>query len=234
MKTYKVMIALAVSALMAACNYNSNVVFSYENSDGYSVGDATIEQPVDEIKVNWYNGSITICYADCDKIRIYEECDQPLSDTMVMRHHVDADGDLDIQFCKRGSYKHGRLAQLDKRLIIEVPHGMTFDEIEINTVNGNIKIDSVLSRDLSINTVNTVLEAFYPVLPDEIDVNSVNDNVTLSVPSVAGLTLEMQSVNADFTCDLPSRKEGKKTIVGDGRCDMEFNTVNGSLTIKEL
>lgn len=234
MKTFKILFALAASALMASCSLNANVDFNFDNPERYSVGDATIDKPVDEINVNWFSGAITICYADREGISIWEECDTNLDEPLRMRHYVDSDGDLDIQFCKNGKYRHGQLKGLNKRLFIEVPLGMTFDEIEINTVSGMIKIDSVLSRDLTVNTVNTALEAYYPVLPDDIEVNCVNDNITLYVPATAGMTIEMDAVNADLNCTLPVRKEGKKTIIGDGRCDMEVNAVNGSVNIKEF
>jgi hypothetical protein len=49
----------------------------------------------------------------------------------------------------------------------------------------------------------------------------------------AGMTIEMSGVSPDLICDLPSRKEGEKTIVGDGRCKVDADGVNVKLIVSE-
>ena len=54
------------------------------------------------------------------------------------------------------------------------------------------------------------------------------------VPETAGLTIEMSGIKPFLSCDLPSRKEGEKTIVGDGRCKVDADGVGIKLSIREL
>ncbi|MBR4506574.1 MAG: hypothetical protein IKP21_07355 [Bacteroidales bacterium] len=227
-------IAVMATMLLAACGENTKLKIEYDHPERYSVGDVTVEQPVGKIDVDWYNGTVTIRHADRDGLRVYEECDTVLSDSLRMRYRLSDDGTLDIRFCQSGSYRHGQLKRLNKRLIVEVPHGQTLAGIEIDMVGGVVRIDSVVSRELSIDAVNVTVEAQYTTLPDEIEVDGVNTKVLLLVPVTAGLTVDMDAVNTELNCELPVRKEDKKTIIGDGRCKVDVDAVNGSVNIKEL
>lgn len=234
MKTNRLLFVLLASALLAACNPNTKVVLNYDHSERYSVGDVTVGQPVSNIDVDWYDGTVTIRHADRDGLRVYEESDTVLSDSLRMRYRLSDDGTLDIRFCQSGSYRHGQLKRLNKRLIVEVPNGQILDGIAIDMVGGVVRIDSVVSRELSIDAVNVDVEAQYTTLPDEIEVDGVNTKVTMYVPPTAGLTIDMDAVNTKLNCDLPVKKEDKKTIIGDGSCKVDVDAVNGSVNIKEL
>ena len=235
MKTTRTILAVAIATLMVSCRYNGNVEFGYQHPDRYSVGDATIEQPISDISVDWFSGSVNICYSDNPEVRIYEEADTTLNDTLQMRHYVDEDGTLNIQFCKDGiSHKAKNLKKLQKRLTIEVPRSISLGEIEIDAVDVDVDIDSVLSRELTVDAVNSNVEAFYPTLPDEINIDGVNSKLTFHLPLTAGMTVKMDGVNTNFHSDLPVNKTGKKHILGDGTCELEIDAVNCSLDIKEL
>lgn len=226
---------LFVSLLLTSCRYNGNVKFGYHHSDRYSVGDATIEQPISDISVDWFSGSVNICYSDNPEVRIYEEADTTLNDTLLMRHYVDEEGKLNIQYCQNGiSLNTKKLRNLNKRLTIEVPRSIPLDEIEIDAVNVNVDIDSVASRELTVDGVNSNVKAFYPTLPDEIHIDGVNSKLVLHVPITAGMTVDMDGVNTDFQSDLPTGKTGKKHTLGDGKCKLDIDAVNCSLNIKTL
>jgi len=235
MKTTRTILAVAIVLLLASCRYNGNVKFGYQHPERYSAGDATIEQPISDISVDWFSGSVSICYSDAPEVRIYEEADTTLNDTLQMRYYVDEDGTLNIQFCQNGiSFSSKKLKKLQKRLTIEVPRSITLDEIEIDAVNVNVDIDSVVSRELTVDGVNSNVTAFYPTLPDEIHIDGVNSTLTIHVPPTAGMTIDMDGVNTDFQSDLPTGKTGKKHTLGDGKCEMDIDAVNCSLHIKEL
>lgn len=226
---------LLVSLLLSSCRFNGNVKFEYQHPDRYSVGDATIGQAISDISVDWFSGSVNICYSDNPEVRIYEEADTTLNDTLRMRHYVDEDGTLNIQFCQNGiSLNSKKLKKLQKRLTIEVPRSISLDEIEIDAVNVDVDIDSVVSRELTVDGVNSNVTAFYPTLPDEIHIDGVNSTLTIHVPPTAGMTVDMDGVNTDFQSDLPVGKTGKKHTLGDGKCELDIDAVNCSLHIKEL
>lgn len=238
MKHLRIITIVASLLLTSACHFSGGVSFDYQHPERYTTGDATLEQEINAISIDWFSGSIDILYSDHPGVSIREEADSTLNDTLRMRHYVDEDGTLNIQFCKNGiSLNTQKLKKLKKHLVIEVPRGRNLDEIEVDAVNADVNIDSVLSREVALDGVNATLNAFYPTLPKEINIDAVNSHLTLHVPPTAGMTIDMDGVNTDFQSELPVGKQGKrdkKIILGDGKCEVDIDAVNGSLNIKSL
>lgn len=229
-------VAMTATLLLAsACNFSSKARFDFQHPERYTIGNATFEQDIDKISIDWFSGDIDILYSDNPGVCICEKADTTLNDTLSMRHYVDEDGTLNIQFCKNGiTLSSKKLKNLKKRLVIEVPRGINLDEIEIDGVNTNVTIDSVLSREMNVDGVNATFKAFYPTLPEEINIDAVNTTLNLHVPPTAGMTIELEGVNTEFRSELPTGKSGNKTILGDGKCEVNIDAVNGNLNIKTL
>ena len=238
MKTYRVIIFAIVVALLASCSDNAKVKLTYEHPERYSIGNATIEQHVKSISIDWLCGEIDIRYSDNTELRIYEEISDSLSslaDSLRMRYYVDEDGELDIQYCGAGKFKYGDLNALSKHLFVEVPHGISLDEIDIDGVQSMVRVVEVQSRELTVDGVKVNVNAYYPdTLPDEIDLDGVSCLLAINVRPTAGLTIEMSGVKPQLSCDLPSMKEGDKTIVGDGQCKVDADGVSVKLCVGEL
>ena len=231
------LIALA-ACLMAGChiNYKGDMKYSYEHPERYQMGDAVLNQSINELDINWLEGDINIVYADHPEVRIYEKMDSVLDDSLRMHWYVNDEGCLDIQFCKSGFYKTKSLNNLGKHLTIEVPRGISLDEINFELVSASVKIDSVVSRELNVEGVAFDITANYPTLPDEINIEGVDSHLNLQSPSTAGMTIEMSGVKKSMNINSvrPTRKDGKKTIIGDGACKIDIEGVNCTLNINEL
>lgn len=237
----KIALISLLAGLMAGChtfNGKGDIKFSYDHPERYQAGDAVISQTVNEIDVTWVEGEIDIVYADHPEVRVYEKADSTLDDSLRMHWYVDDDGCLDIQFCKSGDYSVERLRNIDykKHLTIEVPRGTVLNEIDMSLVLSYVTIDSVASRELNVDGVWFSVIANYPTLPNEIDISGVDCNLTMQTPLTAGMTIEMSGVKKylNITSERPTRKEGKKTIIGDGACEIDIDGVNCTLNINEL
>lgn len=239
MKRIAFIIAVMASVLFAACGENTKIDIKYEHPERYSVGDATLNQPISGISVDWLCGEVDIVYTDDPAVRIHEEIQEgflPLTDSLRMRYYVDDEGTLEIQYIGPGKYRYGDMQNLRKHLVVEVPRGTVLDDIDIDGVETGVTVGQVLSRELTVDGVKVSVNADYPdTLPNEIDVDGVQCLLVLHVvPETAGLTIEMSGIKPFLSCDLPSRKEGEKTIVGDGRCKVEADGVDVHLSIREL
>ena len=227
------------TVLMVACGENTKIDIKYDHPERYSVGDATLQQPIRGISVDWLFGNMEILYTDDSAVRIHEEIQEgflPLTDSLRMRYYVDEEGELEIQYCGHGKYRYGDLKNIRKHLVVEVPRGTVLDEIDIDGVESGVIIENVLSREVKVDGVKVSVNANYrDALPDGIDIDGVQSLLVLHVvPGTAGLTIGMSGIKPWLTCDLPSRKEGEKTIVGDGRCKVEADGVGVKLSIREL
>ncbi len=239
MKRIAFIIAVMASMLFAACGENTKIDIKYEHPERYSVGDATISQPVSAISVDWLCGNVDIVYSDKPEVCIHEEIQEgflPITDSLRMRYYVDEEGELEIQYCGHGKYRYGDLKNIRKHLVVEVPRGKVLDEISIDGVETGVIVGQVLSRELTVDGVKVSVNADYPdALPNEIDIDGVQCLLALHVvPETAGLTIEMSGIKPFLSCDLPSRKDGEKTVVGDGRCKVEADGVDVHLSIREL
>ena len=239
MKRIAFIIAVMAGVLFAACGENTKIDIKYDHPERYNVGDATLNQPISGISVDWLCGDMEIVYTDDSAVRIHEEMQEgflPLTDSLRMRYYVDEEGELEIQYCGHGKYRYGDLKNIRKHLVVEVPRGKVLDEISIDGGETGVTVGQVLSRELTVDGVKVSVNADYPdTLPNEIDVDGVQCLLALHVvPETAGLTIEMSGIKPFLSCDLPSRKEGEKTIVGDGRCKVESDGVDVHLSIREL
>ncbi|MCR5588260.1 MAG: hypothetical protein K6F72_01460 [Bacteroidales bacterium] len=239
MKRIAFIIAIMASMLFAACGENTKIDIKYDHPERYNIGDVTMSQPISSISVDWVCGNVDIRYTDDTAVRIYEEIQEgflPLTDSLRMRYYVDEEGELEIRFCGPYKYRYGDIKNLRKHLNIEVPRGTELKDIDIDGLETGVVIENVVSRELTVDGVKINVNADYPdALPDEIDIDGVQCLLALHVvPETAGLTIEMPGIKPFLSCDLPSRKEGEKTIVGDGRCKVKSDGVDVHLSIREL
>lgn len=233
------LIAVMATVLMVACGENTKIDIKYDHPERYSVGDATLQQPISGISVDWLFGDMEILYTDDSAVRIHEEMQEgflPLTDSLRMCYYVDEEGELEIQYCGHGKYRYGDLKNIRKHLVVKVPRSTVLDDIDIDGVETGVVIENVASRKLTVDGVKVNVNANYPnTLPNEIDVDGVQSLLALHVvPETAGLTIEMSGIKPFLSCDLPSRKEGEKTIVGDGRCKVEADGVDVHLSVRKL
>ncbi len=239
MKTTRIIIVAMAIMLFAACGENTKIKIEFDHPERYSVGDATLSQPISGISVDWVCGDVEILYTDDSAVRIHEEMQEgflPLTDSLRMRYLVDEEGDLEIRFCGPHKYRYGDMKNLRKHLVVEVPRGMVLDDIDIDGLETGVVIEDVVSRELTVDGVKINVNAYYhDALPNEIDIDGLQCLLALHVvPETAGLSIEMSGIKPFLSCDLPSRKEGEKTIVGDGRCKVEADGVGIKLSIREL
>ena len=236
MKKIAIIFAMA-SLLFAACGENTKFEVKYDHPERYSVGDATLNQPISGISVDWVCGEVDIVYSDSPEVRIHEGIQEgflPLTDSLRMRYYVDEDGTLEIQYIGPGKYRYGDMKNIRKHLVVEVPRGTELKDIDIDGVDNRVRIEQVLSREVTVDGVKVNVNAHYPdTMPDEIGIDGVNCLLALYVQPSAGLTVEMSGLTPELRCDLPSRKEGEKTIVGDGGCKVDADGVNVKLIVSE-
>ena len=228
------LIAFLVVVLLCSCDGNTKVKIAYEHPECYSVGNATIMQPVNKISIDWVAGAVSIQYSNDNSFRIREESDSTLTDSLRMRYYIDEDGELEIKFCQNGNYRNGRLVNINKRLVVEVPHEASLDDVNIDMVDGLINYDSVWCHELNLDVVNVATTVWTPTLPDEINVDAVKATLRLFVANTAGVTLEMDGIKTSLDSKLPVRKEGKKTVIGDGHCRVDIDAVSSEVYINKL
>ena len=70
--------------------------------------------------------------------------------------------------------------------------------------------------------------------PKKIECNSASGDLILSLPEDCGFSCESDGLNVDFSSDFPTTIEDGRHVYGNGSCQINFDTLSGSLAIYKL
>ena len=128
-------------------------------------------------------------------------------------------------------------------------------KLDINTVNGGLKIDgatsaveartvngSIMARStggpVSASTVNGSIEAHMGAVGEkDLEFETVNGSIEVYVPDGLDAEIDMRTVNGGVTSDFPLTVSGKintrhmRATIGKGGRRLEFRTVNGGVRL---
>ena len=121
--------------------------------------------------------------------------------------------------------------------------------VKLDGVRGALKASSVNGRVQAINlggsaeieTVNGPIDVSFSTLgaQQNISCETVNGPITVRLPADAGVQLEASVVNGGIKCDFPLElggDKGRRSLsgkIGDGRAELDIETVNGSIHIEK-
>lgn len=137
------------------------------------------------------------------------------------------------------------------RFTVRVPEGVN---LAARTVNGSIKAAS-LQSDLFAQTVNGSIDLSTTgaakattvngsikaqigatTLQDDLEFNTVNGSITLVLPEGLNADIEASTVGGRVTTDIPltvsQRGRQARGVMGSGGAQIELNTVNGSVQLR--
>ena len=208
---------------------------SYEDTDEYSVGAASIKEKIDSLDINWISGSVRIEVYDGDAVELRETS---VSDTDDALRYVVRGGKLTVQYRKSSSWFSFFGHVSEKDLTVMVPRDMAADmkdvtvettsadisvtslsvneELRIDTVSGDVSLEDVTTKDLACGTVS-----------GEITAENLTA-VSVSIDTVSGDTHvggDVSKVEFDSTSgDLELHSTAKLSSV-------DTDTVSGDVTL---
>ena len=125
----------------------------FHNLGKYNTGNATIDEAISEIDVEWINGNVQILSTKSTGIQIHDNDngDHPLA-WRVYR------GTLYIVFCKHNSHFGSTQG---KDLIIEINENLIANlfEIDIDSFDSNVNISNLTLRNVEVDTDTGDIEA---------------------------------------------------------------------------
>lgn len=142
------------------------VSLSYEHADLYTadtVGCSATE--INEIEIEWINGSVEVKYADVENVSWKETYDFGDITEENMLHYWENDGRLYLRYCAPHYEDHGnwrwvlkenKRGQISKDLTVLLPINRHYDRITMKTVNGalTIHVPETLPFEAKVDKVN--------------------------------------------------------------------------------
>ena len=233
----------------------------YNQAERYTVGGGSVPaEGIARVKVSWLQGLVTVEAGRGDSILVEEEgpADCPLC------WCVQGDT-LDVQFVKAGVYlrlpdKHLTLTlprQLSKLKIETVSADAALDcaptqALKVETVSGNGTIDGPhntfswqsVSGDLEFHGSAATVKAEAVSgdialrlceTPDTLEAENVSGDLLVLLPRSRSFDLRWETVSGEYTCGLPTVKEGKRHWryeAGGEPARLKLETVSGDLSVQ--
>lgn len=126
------------------------------------------------------------------------------------------------------------------------------DAVEVNNVSGGVRMDVIRAKTVKVDTVsgvvemgadnvttmkvNTVsgrVELRFAREAEDLSVNTVSGNVEITLPRNADVTAKIHTVSGSVNSDLPMNRDGKSYTCGNGRYDIDVETVSGNVRFDE-
>jgi len=221
-------------------------VYRYDNGSKYSIGNGAVAASrVKKLEIDWVSGDVTVTYGNGNDISFSESFKGDLSEDHLLRWYLDG-STLRIKFQKSGVVK-GKGES--KNLEVVVPKGMILDGVDLDCVSSNFIVDvdsleydvDTVSGDIDLSASSATVVDVDSVsgdctlrmleCPSKVDMDSVSGSISLWIPSNSGFTAELHTVSGKINCAIPVTTSGKKIVAGDGRSEIDIETVSGDLNI---
>lgn len=242
-KSTVILLLIAVCLLLCCCSVNS---YRYADSRRYTAGGANVNGRVESIDLSWIDGSVTVAYHKGDDVRLSEQCSRRLDREDELHWWLDGNT-LYVKYAESGV----RLAaNLNKHLTVLLPEGMTLDKlmintvsaevdaeeitadmVDINTVSGDVKADVERVKSMKVNTVSGGVTLRFDREAEKLGVNTVSGNVEIALPANADVTATVETVSGNVNGDLPMIRDGNDYTLGNGRYDINVDTVSGNVRV---
>lgn len=221
--------------------------YRYADGDEYNAGGTHISDAVKDVEINWVSGKVNIVTYDGDDIVLSEESNGKLSEKNKMRWQLEGNT-LRVQYAKSGLF---RVNNISKELTVKLPKSLSLDDVNITvvsasveaeisdadklkivTVSGEVAVDCKQTNEVKANAVSGGMVLRFERTPEKIETESVSGNVKIVLPEDAGFKMEFDSVSGSMNSAFSvERKADDEYICGDERCEIEVDTVSGSLML---
>ena len=243
--------ALLFSGCIRLNTNDFKITYSYDNADRYKPGSEPIANEISKLEVDWVSGNVAIESYDGSELTFAESSDKTLDEKTTMHYWMQEGGHLHIQFGKSGS----KFKNLDKQLTVKIPASWNLDKIELDVVSSDVTVNGIVCDDFELdgvsadvdirtsamkefemNTVSGNLNADFSGADAEACLNkfsleSVSGSASLVLPENWGFSAEMESVSGKVICPFATKVAKGEYTYGDGRIDIDMESVSGSLTI---
>ena len=110
--------------------------------------------------------------------------------------------------------------------------GCTLGKVDADTASGNLYLTGAL-ENLEYDSASGSLEAELDNVPSEISMDTASGSLTLKLPKDAGFTVEMDTLSGKFQSDFETIQKGGRYLHGDGACEIEMESMSGSVAIHQ-
>lgn len=187
--------------------------YSYEDADRYQIGSGQTDgSAIHTVEINWVRGKVQVQPGGESEIRWDETSNHSLKDSQRV-HYLAENGVLKLQFRDSSWFHLGNSPA--KELTVTLPAGINVKLLDIDSVSGDIAVDSLTIPTVKLETVSGGITA-ENIKGDSLDLNTVSGGMNTS-------GIVMTSVDAESV-------SGGLTMSGEIH-NWDWDTVSGSASL---
>lgn len=245
------LVALSFSSCIKINTDSIKIASKYDHAAQYKPGSEPIASEISKLEIDWISGSVAIESYDGTELTFAETSEKALTEETTMHYWLQEGGHLHIQFGKSGA----KFKNFDKQLTVKIPASWKLDKIELDVVSSDVTVNGIVCnefeldgvsadvdirasamKEVEMNTVSGNLNADFSgadaeACLDKLSLESVSGSASLVLPESWGFSAEMESVSGKVNCPFATKVEKGEYTYGDGRIEIEMESVSGSLTI---
>lgn len=188
-------VALASVFALSGCSFMSSVI--YANAEQYTVGNAKITDKIENIEIDWIDGSVNIVSHAENTFLLTEKAGDGITDELRLHWWLE-NTTLHVKFAKSGKnlwlFRAG-----NKELTLTVPETLSFGDISINSASAKISVGNLAAESLSISTASGDMNV--GCTANTVKLNSASGSIELNQNGKAekiGIDTASGKINADL------------------------------------
>ncbi len=225
--------------------------YRYENSDRYSVGNASLTAPVKELDISWISGDVIIEYHEGNDVILEEDATGTLDKAEKMHYLLDGTT-LYIKYLESGIF---RTVSVVKKLTVKLPADTMLSDLTVETVSADLEMRGTQIRELDVETVSGNVDILEANISEsvqisgvsgkisgtfsarELSLESVSGNISVSLSDIREISVENVSGNIMISSDCAPEEMDIETVSGDvtlllpkeSEFSLKFNSASGEL-----
>ena len=196
-----VLIALGICAWLMF-NGSAGIGLSYPDGDKYTAGDVKIPGPVENLNVDWTEGTVNVVYYSGSEIIVSETSPKSLREEDRLRWWMDGTT-LRIRYAKSGI----RLSSgsLHKALTVSLPEGTVLKTADISATSADLEIARLAAEAVILHTTSGDIKAS-TAASERLETASTSGSVSLSQEGDLS-QVNLSSTSGSISCTLDAVKE---------------------------
>lgn len=208
--------------MLAACSLSSCLYIDMDLK--YVEGCADIYERVTDIDIDWDYGVVQVRYWDEDYVSFHEESYYGGYVGSPMCYYLRGTS-LSLRNVRSGHSNES------KTLTLYLPHDTFYRNIDIETVNADVDAD-VDCDDIDIETVDGgIVYSTINANMHSIDIDTVRGDIELKLPMGISFNCDFDTQSGSLYSEFSGLYNGDEFIYGNGRTDIDVDTVRGSLSL---
>lgn len=230
-KTALLLMLTALCLLLSSC---TSLGYVYPDGDEYTAGGGRITERVEEIDINWLDGSVIVSYHDGDAIILREESDKQLDSDKELHWRLEGEK-LQVKYAASG---FRALPSLNKQLTVLLPESLRLDEAKISVASAQVEADGLQADEIHIQSASGQVALRQAGYTEEIKVETASGGVAVAVEDAR--QMKITTASGQVVVDARKLKEAK-AATASGTVVLQFagepdqisaDSVSGNVTIR--